>query len=123
MYTENIILWPERTDLVDAETKLEKHTGDGLELIRKHEGDLDQSIRYTNSSGTSFENRLSDLLHHVIIHGQHHRAQIAKILRRVEITPPKTDFFLPSPGRMKSNPGFVPPFLSSFRRINNRVTR
>lgn len=54
--------------------------------------DLDQSIAYTNSKGTSFETPLRDLLSHVVNHSTHHRAQIALVLREAGIAPPATDY-------------------------------
>lgn len=53
---------------------------------------LDAPVGYTNSSGTSFETPLRDILSHVINHGTHHRAQIAPVLRRAGIEPPATDY-------------------------------
>lgn len=62
------------------------------QLIKAKRSDLDRIISYKNSKGTSFDTPLSDILHHVIIHGQHHRAQVAKLLRDANIAPPATDF-------------------------------
>jgi uncharacterized damage-inducible protein DinB len=55
-------------------------------------------ITYTNSKGTAFSNSVQDILTHLIIHGQHHRAQIALLIRQAGQTPPGTDyiFFLRS---------------------------
>lgn len=61
-------------------------------LIKANRSDLDRVISYKNSKGTKFDTPLSDILHHVVIHGQHHRAQIAKLLRDAKIAPPATDF-------------------------------
>ncbi len=61
-------------------------------LIEEKESELDRKIEYQNSSGVPFETALSDIFYHVIIHGQHHRAQIAKVLRKDDIKPPATDF-------------------------------
>lgn len=46
---------------------------------------------YRNSNGTEYKTKVSDIIQHVIIHGQHHRAQIALLLRQKGITPPGTD--------------------------------
>lgn len=62
------------------------------QLIKNNRSELDRIISYQNSKGTSYDTPLSDILHHVIIHGQHHRAQIAKLLRNAKIDPPATDF-------------------------------
>lgn len=61
-------------------------------LVDENKDKLDRMISYTNSSGTAYETGLSDILHHLIIHGQHHRAQIAVWLREGNIQPPPTDF-------------------------------
>lgn len=66
--------------------------GRWLTLIDEAETDLDRIISYKNTSGTAYETMLSDILHHVVIHGQHHRAQIASWLRQGGIAPPATDF-------------------------------
>jgi uncharacterized damage-inducible protein DinB len=44
------------------------------------EGDFEQVMTYTTLSGMSFENKLTDILSHVINHGTHHRAQIGQQL-------------------------------------------
>ncbi|TNE71043.1 hypothetical protein EP331_10385 [bacterium] len=49
-------------------------------------------IVYQNSKGESFSNTLSEILMHVIIHGQHHRAQIAQLLRNAGIAPLPSDY-------------------------------
>ena len=61
-------------------------------LLKENREDLDRVINYRNSSGTSFETPLSDILHHLVVHGQHHRAQIGMLLRMSNIAPPATDF-------------------------------
>jgi uncharacterized damage-inducible protein DinB len=43
--------------------------------------DFEKIISYKNSRGDAFENRLSDILAHVINHGTHHRAQIGQQLK------------------------------------------
>lgn len=84
-------IWPAYS-LEDQQRKCKTMFGRWQELIKKHENDLDVIISYKNSSGTAFKTILSDILHHVIIHGQHHRAQIAIRLREGGIDPPVTDF-------------------------------
>ncbi|MFN1835605.1 DinB family protein [Balneola sp. MJW-20] len=53
--------------------------------------DTEEIIHYTNSEEKSFDHKISDILQHVIIHGQHHRAQISLLLRQSGIKPPATD--------------------------------
>ena len=43
--------------------------------------DFDRIISYKNSKGDSYENKLSDILTHVINHGTHHRAQAGQYLK------------------------------------------
>ncbi|WP_421773304.1 DinB family protein [Gracilimonas sp.] len=52
----------------------------------------DKIITYQNSKGKEFKNAVGDVLTHVVIHGQHHRAQIAKLLREAGQNPPGTDY-------------------------------
>jgi uncharacterized damage-inducible protein DinB len=54
--------------------------------------DFEKSISYKNSKGDSFENKLSDVLAHVINHGTHHRAQAGQHLKAAGIDLPYTDY-------------------------------
>ncbi len=54
----------------------------------------DKTITYQNSKGKEFNNAVGDILTHLVIHGQHHRAQIAKLIRQAGQTPPGTDYIL-----------------------------
>lgn len=60
-------------------------------IIQNHPA-LDRLVSYQNSKGTAFQTMLSDILNHIVIHGQHHRAQIASMLRNAKVVPPATDF-------------------------------
>lgn len=51
-----------------------------------------QIVAYQTSSGTSFENTLTDILMHVINHSTYHRGQIASIIREKGYDPPVTDY-------------------------------
>ena len=53
---------------------------------------MSESIAYTNTKGDAFEDKVSDIFDHVIIHGQHHRAQIQLLLRKAGYAPPTTDY-------------------------------
>lgn len=53
---------------------------------------INEKCSYSNSNGTSFETPVADIFDHVIIHGQHHRAQISLILRKSGFNPPGTDY-------------------------------
>jgi uncharacterized damage-inducible protein DinB len=54
--------------------------------------DFEKQISYKNSRGESFENKLSDVLAHVINHGTHHRAQAGQYLKLVGVELPNTDY-------------------------------
>jgi len=88
---EGIKLWPDY-DLPVALQKITTMYDQWQQLINANKDNLDRTIAYKNSKGTTYETMLSDILHHVVIHGQHHRAQIAKLLRNAKIGPPATDF-------------------------------
>ena len=53
---------------------------------------LGRPIFYQNNAGRSYVNRLTDILHHLINHSTHHRAQVALLLRQTGITPPGSDY-------------------------------
>ena len=53
---------------------------------------LEEVIHYQNAAKKDFENRLTDILTHVINHSTHHRAQISYRLRLLGIAPPPMDF-------------------------------
>lgn len=89
--TDDLEVWQDY-DLAVALQKITTLYEKWQQLIDINRSDLDQIISYKNSKGTSYETKLSDILYHIIIHGQHHRAQIANVLRQADITPPATDF-------------------------------
>lgn len=85
------VVWPEYK--LEEITSMIKEFGNRWQsLIGEYSADLDRIISYHNTSGTAYDTKLSDILHHLIIHGQHHRAQIAVWLRKGDIAPPATDF-------------------------------
>ena len=88
---DDLEVWPSY-DLPIALQKITTLNEQWQQLIDANSSDLDRIISYKNSKGTAYETPLSDILHHVIIHGQHHRAQIAQLLRNAKIDPPGTDF-------------------------------
>lgn len=89
--SEELDVWPDY-GLSVALQKLKTYTERWRLLIEENRSDLNRNISYSNSKGDNFETPLSDILHHLIIHGQHHRAQIARLLRNAGISPPGTDF-------------------------------
>ena len=49
-------------------------------------------ISYKNSAGQAFDNRVSDILTHVTLHGQYHRGKINLLLRQAGHAPAPTDY-------------------------------
>ncbi len=56
------------------------------------EGDLRRPVEYVNTKGEPWENRVEDILDHVINHSAYHRGQIAAGLRESGHKPAYTDF-------------------------------
>jgi uncharacterized damage-inducible protein DinB len=61
-------------------------------LPRVTRSSLARTISYTNSKGERWTSREEDILLHVVFHGEHHRGQVATLLRDVGETPAYTDF-------------------------------
>ena len=53
---------------------------------------LARDVAYTNSKGEPFHDRVDDILLHVVLHGVHHRGQIAAAVRAGGGEPAYTDF-------------------------------
>ena len=84
---ENVEIWGEFT-LEECKSLL-NDSGAMLEGIAAK---INETITYQNSAGESFTNAVADIFEHVIIHGQHHRAQIFMLLSKAGIQPPSTDY-------------------------------
>lgn len=88
---EDLELWPELS-LEECKAVLSVMPAKWTKLLEANREDPDILISYRNTKGNAFGTMLSDILHHLIIHGQHHRAQIATLIRDSGLTPPTTDF-------------------------------
>jgi uncharacterized damage-inducible protein DinB len=85
-------VWP---DLALAESRLlaAEHADLFEALIRDAADDsLARMIAYRNSAGRSYENSVSDIIIHTAMHGEHHRGQIARLIRAAGREPPYTDY-------------------------------
>lgn len=89
--SSSLEIWPD-LNIPECETLLDRFESQWPELLAQKDTDLNQIIRYRNSKGKPFENSLEELLTHIVIHGQHHRAQISTLIRRSDLTPPPIDF-------------------------------
>lgn len=54
--------------------------------------DLETPIKYKNTKGNEYSNKLKDILFHVANHSTHHRAQIIASIRQAGIEPIVTDY-------------------------------
>jgi len=53
---------------------------------------IGEDIEYQDSKGNTYTSSAEEIFDHIIIHGQHHRAQILLQLRKAGLTPPLTDY-------------------------------
>lgn len=87
-------LWDSKT--LEGCIKMSKESTSGwlkyLESISDEE--FSKILEYTNTKGVQLQDTLEDILAHIINHSTYHRAQIALLLRRDNLTPPATDYIL-----------------------------
>lgn len=82
----------EEYDINEIKAKAKKAAQMWIDLIGDHDVNLDAIIFYQNSKGVDYQNALWQICNHLVVHGQHHRAQIALLLRRCGIEPAELDF-------------------------------
>jgi len=87
------VLWPDWP----ADTCMELIKQNNIEwlnyLDKLDATDFEKIISYKNLRGDSYENRLTDILAHVINHGTHHRAQMGHELKAAGLAElPITDY-------------------------------
>lgn len=80
-------IWPE-WGLEECKNRMEHNPIELRKLLDRG----DEFIEYKNSKGETFTNKVEEIMNHLIIHGQHHRAQISMIFSKAGIKPPATDF-------------------------------
>lgn len=69
--------------------EVEGHVRSFLSALR--DDDLDRKVEWALGSGPAHTSTLSDLLQHVIVHGIHHRGQVALLLRLLGHAPGNFD--------------------------------
>jgi uncharacterized damage-inducible protein DinB len=80
-------------DLAKLESTITHITKDWLNYIDNLTPlELERKIHYTNSFGESFTSVIQDVIAHLINHSTYHRAQVARELRVLGISPPNTDY-------------------------------
>lgn len=84
---EDLGFWPFYT-LLECGQLVKTNPGKIKEILQK----LGEVVTYKNSKGVQYTNSVADIVQHLAIHGQHHRAQIFSLLREAGVTPPQTDF-------------------------------
>jgi uncharacterized damage-inducible protein DinB len=78
---------PEARRLCDESADLFEH------LLRDADTtSLAASIAYRNSAGRDYQSPVSEIVIHTAMHGEHHRGQIARLLRAAGREPPYTDY-------------------------------
>lgn len=61
-------------------------------LARADDEAMRRGVAYRTSDGREFVSTVEDVLLHVAMHGQHHRAQIATMIRVAGARPPSLDY-------------------------------
>jgi uncharacterized damage-inducible protein DinB len=90
--TPRYAVWPELS-LSDARRIAAEHA-DLFErlLSTSTEDTLAKIVSYRNSAGRDYESSVADIVTHTAMHGEHHRGQIARLLRTAGHEPPYTDY-------------------------------
>jgi uncharacterized damage-inducible protein DinB len=85
-------VWPDLTVMQARE--LAARAADLFERLLHDAPDdsLARTVAYRNSAGHPYENTVSDIVIHAAVHGEHHRGQIARLLRAAGREPPYTDY-------------------------------
>jgi uncharacterized damage-inducible protein DinB len=55
---------------------------------------LEDTIKYSNTKGTKFENSIQEILFHISNHYSHHRGQVISELKKAGIAPIKSDYIV-----------------------------
>jgi len=84
-------IWPDLS-LAQSNKLIDLNEKRWHELLGDHDLDLERVVTYQNSKGIPYENTLEELLSHLVIHGQHHRAQINTLISRSGLNPPAIDY-------------------------------
>jgi uncharacterized damage-inducible protein DinB len=85
-------VWPS-FDVAQSRALAAQHA-DLFERLLTDAGDdaLSRLVDYRNSAGRDYRSPVGEIITHVAMHGNHHRGQIARILRQTGRVPPYTDY-------------------------------
>jgi len=79
--------------LREIESMVDESNARWINYLNNYKVDtLEEVIHYQNSKKQNRENRLMDIVTHVINHSTHHRAQVSLRLRQLDIVPPPLDY-------------------------------
>lgn len=87
--TEGLALWPNLD--ADGCQALARRNADAYAALLA-EADFDRGIIYQDSTGTTYETAVRDVLDHVLLHAAHHRGQVNAALRAAGAEPPHVDY-------------------------------
>lgn len=85
-------IWPELSRRECESLVVRNVEGYRHRLSELDGGKLDREVTYRNSAGRKFDTPVREIVHHVLLHGSHHRGQIAMCLRDAGCEPVNTDF-------------------------------
>jgi uncharacterized damage-inducible protein DinB len=90
----NVSVWPSYT-LEECRALAARNHAEFTEWKRSAAGEGGEHVVcYTNSRGEAFSNTVSEILHHVCLHGMYHRGQVMQGVRERGGTPLATDFIV-----------------------------
>lgn len=85
-------VWPDLS-VAEARGVAAEHAALFERLVRESDDEaLARIIEYRNSAGKDYRSAVHDVVTHTAVHGEHHRGQIARIIRASGHEPPYTDF-------------------------------
>jgi uncharacterized damage-inducible protein DinB len=86
-------IWPD-WQAVQFKYLIEENSQAWIEYLQSlTDNDFNRTINYRNSKGDEFNDKLTDILAHLINHGTHHRAQIGQCLKLAGVEQlPITDY-------------------------------
>ena len=79
--------------LRELRTMTDESTANWFEYMDTHRMvTFEEMIFYTNTAGKKCENTISEIITQVVNHSTYHRAQMALLLREMDVVPPPTDY-------------------------------